>query len=238
MSNKYKILNSNVSANTHEFLVDEIADIRFLPTEPGSTAIVAENSDVYICNNTKQWVKFDSTNGEETVFPSGKIIITENGTDIDITQYATADVNITGSGVSFGELQAAPCITNTEPVVGGSSPFAPINLPQLIDSQSAITMFSSSLNGGIGFPFSIAAGVPITSSIPSSYGNTIDAYICGLGIGQYGSSLNTTVEEWDGEVDVSTDSNFITFSFTMPDLGGIDPETLRPSAVLVLHIHS
>lgn len=94
MSNKYKILNSNVSANTHEFLVDEIADIRFLLAKPGSTAIVAENSDVYICNNKKQWVKFNSVNGEETVFPSGKITITEDGTDIDIAQYAIADVNV------------------------------------------------------------------------------------------------------------------------------------------------
>ena len=33
--------------------------------------------------------------------PSGKIIITENGTDIDVAQYATADVSVSG-GASLG----------------------------------------------------------------------------------------------------------------------------------------
>ena len=37
-------------------------------------------------------------NGSEVVTPSGKITITENGTDIDIAQYATADVNVEGGG--------------------------------------------------------------------------------------------------------------------------------------------
>lgn len=37
-------------------------------------------------------------NGSEIVTPSGKITITENGTDIDIAQYALADVNVEGGG--------------------------------------------------------------------------------------------------------------------------------------------
>lgn len=40
-------------------------------------------------------------NGSEIVTPSGKITITENGTDIDIAQYATADVNVEGGGGSW-----------------------------------------------------------------------------------------------------------------------------------------
>ena len=39
-------------------------------------------------------------NGSEVVTPSGKITITENGTDIDIAQYATADVSVEGGGGS------------------------------------------------------------------------------------------------------------------------------------------
>ncbi len=39
-------------------------------------------------------------NGSEIVTPSGKITITENGTDIDIAQYALADVNVEGGGES------------------------------------------------------------------------------------------------------------------------------------------
>lgn len=37
-------------------------------------------------------------NGSEIVTPSGKITITENGTDIDVAQYALADVNVEGGG--------------------------------------------------------------------------------------------------------------------------------------------
>lgn len=39
-------------------------------------------------------------NGSEIETPSGKITITENGTDIDIAQYATADVSVEGGGGS------------------------------------------------------------------------------------------------------------------------------------------
>lgn len=39
-------------------------------------------------------------NGSEIETPSGKIMITENGTDIDVAQYALADVNVEGGGGS------------------------------------------------------------------------------------------------------------------------------------------
>ena len=39
-------------------------------------------------------------NGSEIETPSGKITITENGTDIDVAQYALADVNVEGGGGS------------------------------------------------------------------------------------------------------------------------------------------
>ena len=51
-------------------------------------------------------------NGSEIVTPSGKITITENGTDIDIAQYALADVSVSGGG--GGDLSTAEVtITNT-----------------------------------------------------------------------------------------------------------------------------
>lgn len=40
-------------------------------------------------------------NGSEVVTPSGKITITENGTDIDVAQYATADVAVEGGSSDF-----------------------------------------------------------------------------------------------------------------------------------------
>ena len=44
-------------------------------------------------------------NGSEVVTPSGKIAITENGTDIDIAQYALADVNVEGGSGDFSTAE-------------------------------------------------------------------------------------------------------------------------------------
>lgn len=53
--------NDNVSAYVSEFVCDTTADIADLPTDkkkvyPGSTALVAETSEVYILNASYQWV--------------------------------------------------------------------------------------------------------------------------------------------------------------------------------------
>lgn len=55
----YKILNANSEYKTREYLIDEDADVSILPKNyPGSLALVAATSDVYILNNKKQWIKF------------------------------------------------------------------------------------------------------------------------------------------------------------------------------------
>ena len=51
-------------------------------------------------------------NGSEIVTPSGKITITENGTDIDIAQYALADVNVEGGGGSSDFSTAEVTLAN------------------------------------------------------------------------------------------------------------------------------
>ena len=51
-------------------------------------------------------------NGSEVVTPSGKITITENGTDIDVAQYALADVNVEGGGGSSDFSTAEVTIIN------------------------------------------------------------------------------------------------------------------------------
>lgn len=51
-----KLLNVDTQYNTYEYLVDSIEDIANLPTDsPGSTALVAATSEVYILNNQGQW---------------------------------------------------------------------------------------------------------------------------------------------------------------------------------------
>ena len=52
--------NDNIAAYVSEFVCDTIADIANLPTEsvyPGSVALVAENSSVYILNASREWVE-------------------------------------------------------------------------------------------------------------------------------------------------------------------------------------
>ena len=56
-------------------------------------------------------------NGSEIVTPSGKITITENGTDIDIAQYALADVNVEGGGGSSDFSTAEVTISAAVPGV-------------------------------------------------------------------------------------------------------------------------
>lgn len=50
-------------------------------------------------------------NGSEFVTPSGKITITENGTDFDIAQYALADVNVEGGGGSSDTITVTMSFT-------------------------------------------------------------------------------------------------------------------------------
>lgn len=51
--------NDHMSAYVTEFVVDTDGDIAELPINvyPGSTALVAGSSEVYILNNNKEWVK-------------------------------------------------------------------------------------------------------------------------------------------------------------------------------------
>ena len=51
---KYKVLNKDVKRNIYEFLVDKTSDLNNLPKAAGSTALVADNGEKYICNNAKE----------------------------------------------------------------------------------------------------------------------------------------------------------------------------------------
>ena len=48
--------------------------------------------------------------------PSGKITITENGTDIDVSTYATADVNVSGGSSDFSTAEVTLVLTPPEGV--------------------------------------------------------------------------------------------------------------------------
>ena len=75
-------------------------------------------------------------NGSEIVTPSGKITITENGTDIDIAQYALADVNVEGGGGSSDFSTAEVTLIDT--VEMG----APISGPFIVNDELVRKCFS------------------------------------------------------------------------------------------------
>lgn len=51
--------NDNTSPYVTEFIVDTVADISSLPTSvaPGSVCLIANSSQVYVLNNTNEWVE-------------------------------------------------------------------------------------------------------------------------------------------------------------------------------------
>lgn len=55
---KFKILSSDPQRSTSQYLIDTLDDLKILPAnQPGSAALVADTSDVYVLNNKNQWVK-------------------------------------------------------------------------------------------------------------------------------------------------------------------------------------
>lgn len=50
--------------------------------------------------------------GSQAIIPTGKITITKNGTDIDVAQYAKADVNVEGGGGSSDFTTAEVTVVN------------------------------------------------------------------------------------------------------------------------------
>lgn len=159
--------------------------------------------------------------------PSGTISITENGTDIDVSSYAKADVSVSGGG-SFGELQAGPFMASAKPTVGGAISGTGLTSSRIGQSgqTSLVVVFSTIDEMASGLYF-------ITDSLDNV--DTVDAYVCEVEM-QGSALVYTSVTEWDGQIDPVQAEGFA-FGFTMPNLGGFDPETELPVAVLVFHVY-
>lgn len=111
--------NGKIQYGIKNYIADYKNDLNNIPCAPGNMVYVIEESKYYIANNKKEWIEHISItatsisdptdeidiveNGNYNVAkigtvhvnipqPSGKITFTENGTDINIEQYATADI--------------------------------------------------------------------------------------------------------------------------------------------------
>lgn len=179
--------------------------------------------------------------------PTGTIEITENGTGIDIAQYAFADVNVS-TDTGIGELQPIPYITHTQPAVGESSSLDDLPLDTLAigdavnDWSSWQPLFVSIQR----FKFDaipdkvICMTATLNSDSNGWNGNSLQAYVCAID----DNYEYVSVEPWDGLVyDYSGDIFTITdapqwsFQFNMPDLGGYDFENQKAlDKILVFYI--
>ena len=89
------------------YIVDNVSDISNLPVDhqPGSTALVASTSDVYILNNQEAWVLLELGGGENELPPvasgdNGKILKVINGNwGVGVDEEGVTDVTVDGSSV-------------------------------------------------------------------------------------------------------------------------------------------
>ena len=77
--------------------------------------------------------------------PSGKITITENGTDIDVAQYATADVAVEGGSSDFSTAEVTLINTNADDISIANLPIVYVDDEEMwgnafIDANSQATL--------------------------------------------------------------------------------------------------
>lgn len=151
----------------------------------------------------------------EGIVPTGTIEITENGEGIDVSQYATADVNVSGGGgTEFGSLIDYTANTNT-PEVNDLYNFNPIFSSVYVGETKIID--SGYQNSSI---YQAAAGLTIELAHLTS--STVSGYVCTYSVDEYGDPDSyTAVTEWTETIDVTPDAmGGYSAKFTLPELVG------------------
>lgn len=162
------------------------------------------------------------------VKPEGTITITENGEGIDVAQYATADVSVSGGGVDVGalvavgvrEIESVPTVGNT--VDAGDMQY----VTKIAVGDAIITAgneYSSSLIRGISF----AAGTTLTTKWLPAFGDpTQDAAFAftftveTVEEGGYDVDYYKTVTILQDAVTMETNENSEKrYTFTVPEVG-------------------
>ncbi len=167
------------------------------------------------------------------VKPEGTIAITENGEGIDVAQYATADVSVSGGG---GGGDFGPCV-----LVGGSGSVPVVNdyvaTNQIIESLAVgdTTIITTNAPDGteVGGTFSayIAGGISVATEWQNDF-DTCTPYLVTIGECEEESGGETykylgwkSVEPWDGAITKETETgDFVTYRwvFDVPVMDGND----------------
>lgn len=104
------------------------------------------------------------------VKPTGTIAITENGEGIDVAQYATADVSVSGGGGSVGALVDVPRVKSEQVDIGDNIS----NYANQIDA-SRVKLGSDTVVEGEGAITRIALGSTFEYDCPTFVGTTASA---------------------------------------------------------------
>lgn len=114
-----------------------------LQAELNDEAMIDPNAIIEITENGRYDVARYGYADVDVPQPSGKITITENGTDIDVSEYATADVNVSGGSSDFSTANVT-IINNAGDSVSLAIPTcyestdAPFGLPFISSSTTVV----------------------------------------------------------------------------------------------------
>ena len=135
------------------------------------------------------------------IVPSSTLTITENGTGIDVAQYAAVDVAVSG-GTSVGAFVPIRAFYNNDdvPAVGDyctlDTNFNAIYIGESLVIESKKVDAGTEING-------VAAGCEVTTCIGPAYLSQMDAisgYIVTLTPTEYGDDIIATIRPWDGTI--------------------------------------
>lgn len=164
--------------------------------------------------------------------PEGVIAITENGEGIDVAQYATADVSVSGGGVDFG-----PCVfigsSDSVPQVNGYASGSPIVGDLTVGDTIIFTTIASDGTTALGNSFSalIAGGLSVATEFQSDF-DTCTPYLVTIGECEEDDEGETyeylgwkSVELWDGTITRESQTGDIVmyrWLFDVPVMDGND----------------
>lgn len=182
-----------------EMLLDKIANSNL---GVSGTKNITENGDYDVARFASAHVAVPAG-----TTPTGKITITENGTDIDVAQYRLADVNVSGGGG------------------GGGMPFLTATIINNTDYDlSNVTTCAPKAEYGVDFN---QIPVPATSTEIKEYlyefmGNdsyVVRLYFEGVGVSQvtisYSNLVNCTLNQADGWLDITDPSENASATLTL-----------------------
>lgn len=132
------------------------------------------------------------------------------------------------------ELQMGPIAVTAMPAVGKPLNYKLLSIGSIMTNPNHMSARLSGTDTGLQ---AVSAGTYLMSTTMSSTEiNAVEAYICTFDFNN-SKPTYTSVEPWDGQVDIHSDSFTFSFGFTMPDLSKFGSQSQIPSVALVFYMY-